>query len=175
MAIRDLQTTDSRQVAKLFGVAADNAAGWQPHELAAIFRHQLNAPLEFDLKTVDANVETTIQTMTPRIGSPLRTFGDLFCHPHPPLELLRLAKQSAKTHRNNPQSPLPPEIPTVLYFASIVAALAKCGQRITELDDNAPREGIEWALAQPWLDDVTRSLFREGVAPFGKRGDGVKE
>ena len=35
--------------------------------------------------------------------------------------------------------------------------------KITELDDAGLRSGCEWAIAQPWVDERTKSLFRQGM------------
>jgi hypothetical protein len=56
---------------------------------------------------------------------------------------------------------MPKEIAAVLYFAAIVVALRRCGARITRLSDGELRAGVEWVLAQPWIDPATRALFAE--------------
>ena len=55
-------------------------------------------------------------------GLLLKSFGDLLHHPNPPLELLRLTKDFAKACRLSRSGPLPREIATLLYFASIIVA-----------------------------------------------------
>ena len=49
-----------------------------------------------------------------------------------------------------------------MYFATIVAAMIRCGRRITNLDDEAVLKGVEWSLRQSWLDDRTRALLADG-------------
>jgi hypothetical protein len=73
-----------------------------------------------------------------------------------------LTKDFAKACRISADSPIPREIATVLYFASIAVARLRCGRRITELTDTAVRKGLDWALGQPWLDEATRRLLEEG-------------
>lgn len=163
MAARDIHKSDPHFLSKLMDLDTQSCHVWQPDELGAIFRHQLQAPLEFDLTTVDAEVEAKLKTLTASGDPPLKTFGQLLRHPHPPIELLKLTKEFGKAHRNNPESPLPRDIATVLYFAGIVAALTRCSQRITQLDEYSLRRGVEWVIAQPWVDESTRSLFREGL------------
>jgi hypothetical protein len=58
---------------------------------------------------------------------------------------------------------LPPEVATLLYYAAILVARRRHGQRITQLDDNSLRSGVEWSLQQPWVDQRTKSLFQEGI------------
>jgi hypothetical protein len=93
-------------------------------------------------------------------GEPLRTFGDLFRHPRPPLELLQATKQFAKYSRTHEES-LPGELSTVLYFLAIAAAWTKSGRRITGLDVEPLRIGISWARQQPWLDENSRAILAE--------------
>ena len=70
--------------------------------------------------------------------------------PHPPFPSFKV---------RNPASPLPRDIATVLYFAGIVVALTRCGERISQLDDAALRAGIEWAMSLPRLDEETRDAL----------------
>jgi hypothetical protein len=170
MATRNLDKSDSHLLAKLMSLDANEVRVWQPDELGAILRHQLQSLLEFDLTTVDGEVTTQLTTLANSEDLPLRTFGDLLRHPHPPLGLLKLTKDFGKLHRNDPASPLPRDIATVLYFAAIVAALTKLGQRISQLDDQSLRVGVEWVIARPWVDESTRTLFREGLAIIPTQG-----
>lgn len=157
---------DGRRLAALFDVSAADGAGrlWQDEELGAVLRHQLSAPLRVDLVSLGRSLAGKIETLTDSLGLTLKSFGDLLSHPHPPVELLKLAKNFAKACRISPRSPLPREVATVLYFASVAAALARCRCRITSLTDAALSDGFRWVLDQPWLDDRTRALVREGTA-----------
>jgi len=133
-------------------------------ELEAILQHQLAAPLAPDLSVVDPAVRSRIREWGEAAGQQLNTFRDLFQHPRPPVELLELTKRFAKHCRNHPEHPLPEEVATVLYFLVLAAALVKCGSRISKLSDAALREGIVWALDQPWLDEATRKILQEVVS-----------
>jgi hypothetical protein len=84
--------------------------------------------------------------------------------------LLELTRRFAKACRSRTGAPLPDEIATVLYFASIVAAMLRCGRRISKLDDEALVHALDWALDQPWLDASMRDLLcrgRQVVEPPG--------
>ena len=133
----------------------------------------------FDLTELRARVKRRSTHPRPTANIPLETFGDLLRHPHPPLGVLKLMKEFAKVNRDNPESSLPTEIATVIYFTAIVLALTRCGQRITGLDDDALRRGVEWVVAQPWVDESTRSLFRDALTLIGtdrpERGRGMPE
>jgi len=141
----------------------DGQGLWRPEELASILRHQLSAPVELDLQRLGpipaAHVGRLLETATP----PIRSFGDLFGHPRPPLELLELAKEFAKASPQSSDAPLPDEIAAVFYVLSIVVARVRCGRRITEMDDVALRRQLRWAAGQPWVDAETCGRLLEGL------------
>ncbi len=139
---------------------------WKPEELGSILAHQLAAPLAGDLRRYVADLDHKLASAPARA----RTFGQLLFHAQPPVELLEGVKRFAKAARADPESPLPDEIATVLYFAAIVSAMLRCGQRITRMDDEALRYSLDWARKQVWLDAQTRALFDEASAALGGAG-----
>jgi hypothetical protein len=131
--------------------------------MAAILKHQLSAPLEPDLGAVerpDHGERWEHETPTPTWPA---TFGELMHHPRPPVALLERVKVFAKASKVKATGPLPPQVATILYFASIVVAQLRCDARITGLDDDAILKGTQWALAQSWLDQPTRAIFEEAA------------
>lgn len=145
---------------------------WRASELGAVLSHQLSAPVAFDLGRLDAGLAKELRVASAAKGLLLRSFNDLFQHPCPPVELLSLVKDFAKRHLAHPASPLPPQIARVLYFVSISVALARCGRRITRLDDARLRSGIEWAMAQPWVGESTKGLLSQGLDALEESGEG---
>ncbi len=138
---------------------------WRKEELRSVLAHQLSAPLEFDLETLDPGRQRLI-VAAGEIGGAhggITSFEDLFRHPQPPVALLNLAKKYTKTHRLHPDSLIPPEISTALYYACIVAARVRCRRRITALPDASLRRGLECALRQDWLTPSLRHLFLLGL------------
>ena len=135
---------------------------WEPGELGAILQHQLAAPLECDLARFDTDLDQRLRAAETAGGPPVKTFSDLLAHPNPPVELLERTKQFAKACRSHPDSPLPDEIATVLYFLAIIAALLKCERRITRMDDAALKYSLQWALKLDWLDGPSRELLESG-------------
>lgn len=149
-----------RELAALLALEERNVGDWQPDELAAVFRHQWAAPLQVgDSPAVcRAPVGPSTEGWSYRL---------LFTAASPPLEWLILTKEFAKTHYEHPESPLPQPIARMIYFASIFAALLHLGQRITTLSDGALREGVQWGLAQPWIDEECRALYLEAETRLG--------
>jgi hypothetical protein len=154
-----LTKSKNNALASLMGMSGQESAGWSSGELGAILRHQLLAPLEYDLRTIAPGGERSIHDMTAAIisGPRPKSFADLICHPAPPIDLLNLMKDFARTGRDN--GSLPAEVGTVLYYAAIALALRKQMTRITKLDDAALQKGIEWCLGLPWIDESLRQLF----------------
>ena len=151
----DPETRDPSRLSRMLTVNGGGAGVWRPEEMGSILQHQLSAPVETDLGSEPG-------------ASPMgqMTFGQLLHEPHPPLEMLTRMKRFAKACTLVRDGPLPPEVATVLYFASIAVARLRCGQRITELNDQALKKGMEWAQAQTWVDPATRSIFHEAAAKW---------
>jgi hypothetical protein len=171
MPADDLDKTEPPRLAEMLALdGARPGRVWRADDLAAVLRHQLDAPLEFDLGDLSEEYANLAPPGEPGSLHWRVTFGQLLHHARPPLPLVERAKRFAKACRNHPDGPLPVEVATVLYFACIVVARLRCdgGPRISALDDPALVEGLCWALAQPWLDQRTRELFVGGVEHLTK-------
>src|SRR4051795_11531353 len=132
-ASSSLDSIDPRRLAFLFDTGDAAAAvgppcPWPSADLGEILRHQLDAPLS---------------SVLPGQPDAVRV-GELLNDPTPQVELLRDLKTFAKSADTRPDGPLPREVATALYYAAILAALVRGGDRITELDDAALRVGTEW-------------------------------
>jgi len=155
---------DALSLTEMMNLEPGGREPWENDELRAVLEHQLSAPLLCDLDDATGELSGPLEAVAAAGERPIRTFGDLLQHPHPPLVLLQQTKQFAKACRNRPDSALPDEIATVLYFMSIVAAMIKCGRRITRMDDASLRYSLDWAVQQSWVDEATRKLFEAGLA-----------
>jgi len=158
-----ISSATAASLAKLFDVADPPLRAWRPEELASVYRYQMSAPVRFDLATLDASITPKLKALAEAEGLVLRSFQDLLEHLNPPIELLELTKEFAKRNRSHPDSALPQQVATVLYFASIAAALVRHGRRISTLEDSALLEGFEWTQTQEWVDEPTRRLMQEGT------------
>lgn len=137
---------------------------WNAEELGALLRHQLSAPVQFDLSQLNKGAPARLAMLADAQQLLLKSFSDLFRHPNPPLELLKIVKNFAKAGGSHPDSSLPEEVAYVLYYAAIIVARMSCGKRITKLDDATLRRCIELTLAKPWLDESMQALLRRGIA-----------
>jgi hypothetical protein len=162
---------EPKRLAALLAMDQPCARNWCPAELAAIFKHQLAAPVQLDLEQGTAGRAPGSSSGFPQI----RTFNELFHHPNPPIELLKSVKEFAKANRDHPASELPNEIAAVLYYASVLIARWRCAAVITTLNDEELRTGINWAIAEPWLDERTKSLLCEASRALGPARQGERQ
>ena len=163
----------AQKLASLLASGEERAKLWRPEELAAIFRHQMAAPVMVDLTRFDSQTASRLRMQGEAQGLLLKSFGDLFHHPAPPVELLEVIKDFAKANLDHPESGLPDEIATTLYYTSIATALVRLGERITQLPDADLQRGLRWAMAQPWLDAATKELLGQALALVSGAGKGA--
>jgi hypothetical protein len=163
----------AKALAALMATGEERAKLWRPEDLAAIFRHQMSAPIVLDLGGFDDRTATKLKTLSDAHGLLLKSFGDLFHHPSPPVELLELVKNFAKANLDHPESGLPGEIGSVLYYASISAALVHLDKRISQLPDSDLRRGLRSVAGQPWLDGKTKALFAEALKKLSDGGEAL--
>ena len=175
---QSLHETDAARLASLMDLDPAVDRAWSPDELGAVLRHQLAAPLLVDLSSLRRNTVAKVKTLAEAQGLVLKSFGDLLRHPHPPVELLEITHRFAKACTLGRTGPLPRDIATMLYYAAIVAAMSRCGRRISRLADSEIRLGIQWALSRPWIEESLRGLFEEGcrlMEQDGITGQGHEE
>src|SRR5271157_4036281 len=130
-----LSKSPPKSLAAFLAAGAERARLWRPEELSAIFRHQMSAPILVDLGGFDPATAGRLKTLSNAQSLLLKSFLELFLHPVPPVELLTLTKEFAKTNLDHPDSILPKEVAAVLYYTSIAAGLVRLDQRISQLND----------------------------------------
>jgi RNA polymerase sigma-70 factor (ECF subfamily) len=157
VASSDQHRIDPHLLAEMMGLPL------QPMDPAALLRQVLTAPVPLDLGGLEPATTRTIKEWAEGQGLVLKSFADLLAHPNPLPELLELMKDFAKELRNDPESQLSREVATVLYYCSIAVALARCRRRITKHDDATLRQGFQWGVDQPWVDETTRNQLRAGL------------
>lgn len=157
-----------QQLGAALGLGAGAPMAWRPEDLAAIFRHQMAASVLVDLGALDSALAGQFQALADGSGLVLRSFGDLFQHAKPPLELLRLVKDFARRNLNHPESVLPTDVASALYYLSIAAARIRWNERISSLGDGDLVRGFQWAMDQPWLDESRAALLRQAVQTLNR-------
>jgi hypothetical protein len=159
-----------RKLAGLMSMAVQPSNEWSAQELAAMWMHQLDAPLLFDLSALSPRVGDTIAQATRVDPQPLSRFVDLLRHHRPPVEVLQWTKDFAKSHMvGGADAALPPDIAAVLYYGSILLARLRLGMRISELDETSLRRGVMRILEMPWLDEETHKLLASGLQSLAEQ------
>lgn len=152
-----------KALASLLAARGEQGRLWRSEELAAIFRHQLSAPVMMDLGGFDPGSAVKLKVVSEAQGLLLKSFSELFEHPAPPIELLEATKEFAKMNLDHPESCLPGEIAAALYYISIAVALVRLGERITQLPDPELRKGLLWTREQGWVDAKTRETLTRAL------------
>jgi hypothetical protein len=158
-----LQKSTPKTLAAFLAAGDDAARLWRPEELAAIFRHQMAAPIVVDLGGFDPATASRLKTISSAQGLLLKSFHDLFSHKLPPRELLIVAKDFAKANMDHPGSSLPAEVSAVLYYGAIAAALVRLDERISQLSNESLKRGFSWAGEQPWVETEIKQLLAEAA------------
>ncbi len=152
-----------KALAALLAAREERGRLWRPEELAAIFRHQMSAPVAVDLSGFDAVNAAQLRNVSEAQGLLLKSFGELFRHPNPPAELLEVTKDFAKLNLDRSDSVLPNEIATALYYTSIAVALVRLDTRISQLKDADLKRGMQWVRQQNFIDPETRQLMDAAI------------
>jgi hypothetical protein len=139
---RDLTKTSPSQLANLMGLDETQPL-WTEQDHAAILRHLMDSPIPGDSNR-----------------SKTETFGHLLSSRHPNVDHLRHIKDFAKSCRSDPDSSLPHDIATIVYYAAISAARLRCDHAISQLSLVELRDGINWALNRDWLPEPLKQLFQ---------------
>lgn len=157
----DIDKTDSRALSRLLDIGNEESHLWTEDELAAMLRHQLEAPLAIDLKSVAADIENQLSELRGQDDKPLSTFADALFHPNPPLVLTTLIKEFAKQLRDN--QVLNDDIASFLYVAAICAAIGNGDRSMTSLENDTILDNIRQLLSLPWLDERARPLLEGAI------------
>jgi hypothetical protein len=157
----NLQGTLPERLMELMGLGTAAHQPWSEEELAAILQYQLSRPLEQDLGPLPAPLRQQLGKVEPGLAPVNDTFGFWLHHAHPPVELLRLIKQYAKSCHKNPLSGIPPKVALALYYLSLAAALVRCKTRITSLSNEELKVGFDQLSKSPWLAEDSRAVFEQ--------------
>ena len=152
-------------LAKILSVDDSTQDLWRTDDLGAIYRHQLAATICIDFASAGSRLGRKLDEskLDPRVFQ--QTFSEALFGSQPNMELLQLIKVFAKEKRSDPNSPLPKPVALVLYFGAI-AAMTLCGETISKLSSSEQRDGIEWGIDLPWIDNAMRELLKEGIAYY---------
>ena len=157
--------SSAEQLAKIINLDEATPDAWSEEDLAAMLRHQLEAPLQFDLSSVEMTgrqAKSRDETLTGAAKERIKSFEDLLFHQEPPLELLKLSKEFFKRRLRQCKKDSPEwNVAYLFYLLSILAA----GDRIEQISALTPselRKAIDWALERKGIEDKTKRLICQG-------------
>ncbi len=165
-----LLKSEPKSLAAFMAAGDERARLWRTDELGAIFRHQLSAPMLVDLGGYDPATANRLKSHSQAQSLLLKSLFELFLHPVPPLELLTLTKEFAKSNMDHPDSILPKEVAAVLYYTSIAAGLVRLDKRISRLKDADLLRGLHWAKDRPWVDPQIQRLLAQALQSLSQPG-----
>ena len=162
---------DAAQLLGLIDVNETTPSTWRLEDLEAMFRHQMSAPLDFDLSAEAFLGSATMEALNelPEVDkSGTATFGRLFLHPKPPIGLLKLSKDFFKrTAKLHPKDSAEHQVAYLCYLLSVIAARLRHGKRITTLGDSELLTGLDWALKQAWVEKPILKVLVDARKGFG--------
>lgn len=141
---------------------------FQPEELRILMAEELSGPLEFDLSGLDQGEARRLLLRARTQGLLVRSLGELFQHPKPPLDLLKLAKDYFKLNQSHPKSDLPADVALGLYYLCIAVALWRHQQRITSLGRDELAAAFRWMQSQTWMDEASKRAASEAARVIGE-------
>ena len=154
--------SSARQLAKIMNLDETTPEVWSDQDLAAMFRHQMSAPLRFDLTSLEmkaAKAAARNETIASAAKEHMKSFKDLLFHHEPPMGLLRLSKDFFKRRIKACKKGSPEwQIAYLFYLLSILATGSRAA-RLSNLMPGDLRRAIRWALDQVWVDARTKQLL----------------
>ncbi len=121
---------------------------WSRDELRTLLNELL-------ANTVPANAE---------LSGGAKSIGDVLAENSPSLGSLIDIKNLCKQLRVAPETGIPEQVSTLVYYSAIALGMTRCGERITVLDDAQLLTGFQWCLSSEWVSDDMRQVFSDAGA-----------
>jgi hypothetical protein len=148
-------------LARILDQNQKDTALWGPEEMRAMWRHQLRAPLDADLSTVQSANLAVLRLAPETSGFLDKSFENLLQNAKPSLSLLKISKQFAKETFKEAEDPQLKEIAAALYYACYAVGIVAHGQRLGGMSTRELTGGFEWAIGRIWLDEPTKKLIKQ--------------
>jgi DNA-directed RNA polymerase specialized sigma24 family protein len=151
-------------LARLFGVEEGRELVWEPFDYENMLARLLKMPLAEALPGIDHRTIASAAESTPGATPGSLSLSDVFTAPAPSIELLRAIKDWSRRSTRTKDSPLPLDVASLLYFASIAAAKVRRGEWISKLDPAIFQRGVEMFLGEVWVKEPLRDVLDESRA-----------
>lgn len=154
--------TCARKLSKVLDVDAGASGDFAASDLPAMLRHQMAAPLAFDLQKTRVKGDrrdASGRVLSAAARDHIECFADLLFHRKPPLELLNLSKIffKSQTQQHKPQS-----AEWRLAYSCYILSIASAGvqwRRISKLSPKDFMKCLDWAASESWIDEAAKSLL----------------
>ena len=159
------------ELAQLMAIGCGKYIGWDECDLAETIQAQLRAPLLATLKPNAGQIHSLVGKSNSDEGVLPANLGDLLNHTNPPLPLLCLAKDYAKSADTGP-NPLPNAVAAAIYLSAIAAAIVRHEQRISSMSDSDLEAGLQWVAEQAWAGPLLHQLAKDALAVLNRGLEG---
>lgn len=160
---QQVQHSGAGPLSRLFRAVDSQESNWRAEDLGSMLRHQLDAPLGYDLRLAHSSTHDSHRLerqLALAQTKGLQTFRDLFLTETPPVELLRGVKDFFKQRCGaHPERRPEQQVAYVLYVLSLLCAEHRCRCRITRLSSAELAKAAAWAAAQPWIEPQLREVL----------------
>jgi hypothetical protein len=148
-------------LAKILDQNQEDAALWGTGEMNAMWKHQLQAPLDADLSSVSSANLSALRRDLETKSFLEKSFEHLLRSSKPPLSLLKAVKDFAKQTFKGAEDPQFKEIAAALYYATYAMGLISHNQRLGGMKRRELVGGFDWALERTWIDEGTKRLISQ--------------
>jgi hypothetical protein len=152
-------------MACMLSVRGTSKGNWQPAELRDLLRHCLEMPVS-EYLAAPAEMPGSLPEFSADSPSERAvvsiTLGELLQLAEP-LGLLIAVKRHARELARARDGGTLTELHTLVYFASIAAAMVRHGERITKSSPEVLRVAFARHAAAEWVDDRLRAIFLGGL------------
>jgi len=159
-----LRDAAPEKLAALLSLEDDQLPTHRFGELAAIFDHQLSAPVDSALPLDTLGRSGSLSVLAGLSRCRCHTIGELLGHEAPPMPPLVQLKEFAKQASDKPNLGLPHPVAVTLYSLTIAVALVRRHRRISRLDDDGLYACFTWSIQQGWLPSEFRPLLVQAQA-----------
>jgi hypothetical protein len=156
----DIYNSDPGTLEQLLGLESCARHDASQTDCDGCLGHTLSLPLVERLADTRPDWATALEDLCTEQEPPIKTVRDLLLHPSPPVGVLIILKNAAKSSRARPGGPLADRAATALYLAAIGVAWYRCHEVITTLDIHGFAEKLHWAADQPWDDPTMVAVLK---------------
>lgn len=172
-----IATTQHSSVAFLLGLESETDQR-SPEAKQEALEHLISIPIEIGLNRLPSalgdklrrrGAELEVVSRARETG--INTFGDLLNHRHPPIEMLKFAKEFGKAIVHSGKTVWPVEVGQALNYAAYAAAFVCWRERLGTLSKADLEKGFRKLAARDWIPPNLRELFTKAAGKLSAAAD----